>query len=1026
MRKKLAGIHLLAPLSETDIVNYSRNLDRELIVNTTIVTDAIVDSVEKTNYIVTFEYDSTLDGGTNQIRRSIPTLELLSYTGENMSGAHWVNVENMEYHYITPGTSSQQAFEELDEELSKLSRLKHIQDADGNGAIVSSADGEAPSSTVDSSVYAIVLGSGHILSTSPNSGIIGGTDSTINGTMNTTYLFIVGGKGNNISGIDDGQYHDNLILSGSYNYISDSSNSTIINGSDHHIQTHSHESVIIGGHHNILREWSFNSSFISTDNSIIESSMFASMESTASSSIINSDFSASIASSYILIQDGSYNKITNSHYGTILDAVSSTIDGNTITGSARLVIYNTNTSMLSHSRDSYIWNATLSSIISSDACHIYETISTVSTSKTATYIVVDSIIGFTIGQLVTLFGAEFNDYGNKTYIITSIDIDNKRLSFINTDGTSLTFNTGNSAVITVRSLTNSTNEAIILSNTSDTLVLSTTIPTYTSKNAYAFITDGINRYTPIVASGTETFTNTIKLKLFGSDTIITTFTAKQFNGKKIIVYYDRNSNTSYSNICASSISYITGGYHSLLFGSYNSYIKPSGFTSIITSSESYIDGVSYGSIISSTKSSISSGCSLSGIICGDNHKIINGHNSVILGGVYNTIDGFSSVVLAGCNNVTVTRNAALYAQSLTLVDNTIELTNKIPTAGDVLVVDSVIDGKIAAVTWRKGGSSFGDLMSSSVYTLYGSSKMYWGGGTAGTGYIGINLDDPTPAANNGISVGLTTTGYQYNDTWKDPYYMYNGGDADSVVKSEDGIHIDIGYKYLITFDSFTTEWIGNTSVNAPNVTISNTRQVTIYSSSNPLTNYVIEYSVDGGEKQPFANTNNNFIGNVDIGGLSGTNIQASQSQVPRFNMVYNRDGDTGWLKFILGNIQESQGYASPVDMKYFYDTDGYLYAYWPEGYDLPTHITNPQLYLACRDVQYWSGTQLITLSGWVQHAVTSITNTNTRLVKLSYGGDPNPQLLTMKVWCANFGPKLSVSVNISVLKVSDKMISFLS
>lgn len=350
---------------------------------------------------------------------------------------------------------------------------------------------------------------------------------------------------------------------------------------------------------------------------------------------------------------------------------------------------------------------------------------------------------------------------------------------------------------------------------------------------------------------------------------------------------------------------------------------------------------------------------------------------------------------------------------------------KTPQIGDVLLVESVV-GNVATVTWGKGGSSFGDLMSSSVYTLYGSSKMYWGGGNAGTGYIGINLDDPTPAANNGISVGLTTTGYQYNDTWKDPYYMYNGGDADSVVKSEDGIHIDIGYKYLITFDSFTTEWIGNTSVNAPNVTISNTRQVTIYSSSNPLNNYVIEYSVDGGEKQPFANTNNNFIGNVDIGGLSGTNIQASQSQVPIFNMVYNRDGDTGWLKFILGNIQESQGYASPVDMKYFYDTDGYLYAYWPEGYDLPTHITNPQLYLACRDVQYWSGTQLITLSGWVQHAVMSITNTNTRLVKLSYGGTPNPQLLTMKVWCANFGPKLSVSVNISVLKVSDKMISFLS
>ena len=128
MRKKLAGIHLLAPLSETDIVDYSRNLDRELIVNSTIVTDAIVDTVEKTNYIVTFEYDTTLDGGTHQIRRSIPTLELLSYTGENMSGAHWINVEDMDYNYITSGTTAQQAFEELDEQLSKLTYFKHIVD----------------------------------------------------------------------------------------------------------------------------------------------------------------------------------------------------------------------------------------------------------------------------------------------------------------------------------------------------------------------------------------------------------------------------------------------------------------------------------------------------------------------------------------------------------------------------------------------------------------------------------------------------------------------------------------------------------------------------------------------------------------------------------------------------------------------------------------------------------------------------------------------------------------------------------
>lgn len=713
MRKKLAGIHLLAPLSETDIVNNSRNLDRELIVNSTIVTDVIVDTVEKTNYIVTFEYDTTLDGGTHQIRRSIPTLELLSYTGENMSGAHWVNVEDMDYHYITSGATSQQAFEELDEQLSKVCFLKHLVDGVGAASLISSNDNKTPLSTVDNSEYAFVLGQNHTLTSSNYGVILSGYDSNIlsslhssifngyNNTVSHSYAsFINSGRNNTIGAYTDSTF----ILSGMYNKIEHAADSGIIGGHDNYIygDNNSYGSIIIGSVEGYIND-----------------SEFSIISNTANSYITGGKYNEISVSSYIEIVNSSSSTISTCTNHLILNSEYVNIFASDAS-SQQLNVYNSNGATIQSSLGSYIWYSTNVGISNSSGCSIgYDEIPAAvsSISKTTSNLGISSVTNFNNGQLVSLIGAEYTSYITE-YRISNIDTTNNLLYFSNNDvnGTDITFNASDSAAINIKPLNILYRSCDIVSNTSDTIVCNLPI---SADIAYAVIGNTKTKYTIIQVSNTY---NMVQLKLYGSDTVITNLTPNEFRGMTIYTYRN-NVIASKSIIGASRNTHIVSVSNAIALCAGDCYIKYGGHGAILANSSSYlmnynstiIAGGSYHYINGTGRSAIIGGeynkiinASVCAIISGSKNTITSAANCVIIGGNDNTIrkindtTNCNNTVMIACDSKIADRSNALFTDSITLTERTLVLKDnlgtKTPQIGDALLVESV-NGNVATVTW---------------------------------------------------------------------------------------------------------------------------------------------------------------------------------------------------------------------------------------------------------------------------------------------------------------------------------------
>ena len=147
-RIEVNGIYKHAPLTNAQMATTKRNLDREVVIMRDAVTDRatlippVTDpttdaSAYPTNYIYAMDYDSTDDGGDNpNIRRHIPTLELLGSVGDDTAGSNWINIQTNAigtYNYLNGGETIQEAFEKIDNQLVSNS-LKYIIDSSANGS----------------------------------------------------------------------------------------------------------------------------------------------------------------------------------------------------------------------------------------------------------------------------------------------------------------------------------------------------------------------------------------------------------------------------------------------------------------------------------------------------------------------------------------------------------------------------------------------------------------------------------------------------------------------------------------------------------------------------------------------------------------------------------------------------------------------------------------------------------------------------------------------------------------------------
>lgn len=649
MRKKLAGIHLLAPLTESEVSNLGRNLDRELIINTTPVIDAVIDTHEKTNYIVSFEYDSTLDGGTNHIRRSIPTLELLGNSDANVSGTHWIQLEDKEYHYIDSDANAQLAFEQLDEQLTKVCYLKHIVDAQGNGSIVSSNDEKVPLSNVDDSAYAIILGQSHTVETSPYATILGGYSNNV---IVSGYSNILNGHNNRID-----QSSNSSIYGGQANIIEgDTSLIFIIHGMYNTINNAT-ESGIIGGHNNYITGIEGNSYGTIITGSVygyINGGEFATLHNTANSYIINGRYAGSNLSAYIEIKSSTAIDITASSFISALNVEYGSILASQLEDTyIKIGLYDTTNSVLQGTYNSIVWHSVNSAIIGGDENIIAHAsmLKVDSVSKTVDTLTLYNVNGFTVGQTVFLTGAEFSSVTTE-YLISYINTSTAQMKFVKPDGTALTFDTGISGTITVYSARDAqpnTNE--IISNTTDTITIDDTDISATEVqklNTYLTIDGMVTKYTILPVGNTAT-TDKFKLAVYGTTTLVT-FTANALIGKVVRVYVDEAASVRNASIITSLKSRIYSANQCVILGSDESQIQYATLSSILSSDNSVMQYTNNMVIIGGSYNSAFE-LSSSAIICGYINYLRHSDNSTMLGGKNSELlESSQSSILGGCDH----------------------------------------------------------------------------------------------------------------------------------------------------------------------------------------------------------------------------------------------------------------------------------------------------------------------------------------------------------------------------------------
>lgn len=1026
MRKKLAGIHLLAPLNESDVTDLSRNLDRELIINTTPVTDAVIDTYEKTNYIVTFEYDTTLDGGTNRIRRSIPTLELLGNTDANISGTHWINLEDKEYHYIDDGATAQRAFEQLDEQLTKVCYLKHILDAEGIGALVSSDNGTTPSSTVDDSSYAIVLGKLHTLNNANYSALFGGDTSELIGV---TYSTIINGYNQRINGSGGNV----AIYGGSTNTITGTTivSDVIINGFANTMDGAVIESIIIGGHNNYIYKNlkpSYGATIIGSVYGYIDDGEFASIYNSANSYIHNGRYTGIELSSYIEIGDSTNATMTTAINTSIASSSLVNIIASSHT-TKQLSIYNSTLASIEYSTNSYIWNTSGAIITSSQNSSIgYYIVSDGlnSISKGTSRLEVSDLTNFEIGKLVLLTGAEFTSYTTE-YRIYDIDVPNKFLYFVDENDITVSFNTGNTDAINIKPLNyGSVAEATILSNTNDTVVCNVNVNTGTYI-AYSVIGNLVNRYTLVSVSGAES-TNTIKLKLYGTNDIITNLTPNALTGLIIRQYNEGNSvttaaiigsvnaktwNTGASSLISATNGIIYNGGNGSLIATYDSTITNFSRSAIIGGSDNYIANSSSSIILAGIRNKIlenSDGV----IISGYDNYISHTSNCAIILGTDNYIHSADNIAIIACNGYTAEyRSNALITNSLTLFDRTLELTNDTPHAGDVLLVDYVASGNIAKVKWGKSTESSGIPGVIETYT-----SILWGISSMSSDYIQVEPEGSSPTTNySGQTVGLTVDGYIFKDYLTSSYSTIR-----SYVDTGTCIDIENGYTYIIKLQTIEAEWLG-TCLNptTPDLSMSCADTFVVVADATPSNDYTLHYKR---ESQGYAT--NALVSNqsgyeymalsniVSYSEITGSNINGvSGAYTPFMDAKFSRITGTdtsGKLAFYATNIAQTPSYATGINALYNNPGSGIMIIEWPIELDMPTSTSD---FIWCKN--YLSN------NTWNQLYVSQILSG--RQVAVGAGASPDDTMRTCQMWYQKSGPRLSISLTANITKISNAFVS---
>lgn len=230
MIKSIRGIYLNAPLTTSQVSSVA--LDREIVIRRDAFNVSMLGTDEElTNYVLTFKYDSTNEGGSNNnYRRNIPTLELLGST----LGAALISTS-------TEGVSVQDAIDSA----SALG-MKHLKDGTGAGSIISYTDESGTTNTLEGAVtYATVLGTSNSISQfSSTSSILGGSLNVIEGDQSACSA-IVNGLNNYIYGtLSFGA----LIGAGSLNniYGRDAKYTSIISGQSNSIYGYSSQCSIIG------------------------------------------------------------------------------------------------------------------------------------------------------------------------------------------------------------------------------------------------------------------------------------------------------------------------------------------------------------------------------------------------------------------------------------------------------------------------------------------------------------------------------------------------------------------------------------------------------------------------------------------------------------------------------------------------------------------------------------------------------------------------------------------------------------
>lgn len=343
-RIEVNGIYKHAPLTNAQMATTKRNLDREVVIMRDAVTDratlipTVTDpttdaSAYPTSYIYAMDYDSTDDSGDNpNIRRHIPTLELLGDVGDNTAGSNWINIQTNAigtYNYLSGGETLQEAIELLDGQVSS-NTLKYIIDGSTVGSLNSSTDGATPAGITNvTGDYQIALGYGHTLSASAYSSILGGYInyidqssgySSIAGghnayiTVSSTYGFIGGGEDNGI--------------------ISSSVHTSIVGGFGQNIVSADH-SIIGGGYWNRLNNLDASGIFAGGKNYIDQSARcvigggYNNQISTSDNSFIGAGNGNYIGTgvTHVFIGGGDSNTIIQSgSYSSIVGGLSNTID----------------------------------------------------------------------------------------------------------------------------------------------------------------------------------------------------------------------------------------------------------------------------------------------------------------------------------------------------------------------------------------------------------------------------------------------------------------------------------------------------------------------------------------------------------------------------------------------------------------------------------------------------------------------------------------------------------------------------